>query len=110
MKISRSFSRTIQVKQYEPASFFCAIEEEIADPGEARTTSDQLYEMAKEFVEEDIENFQINDLSKKVEIRLKEAEFKLEQAKKDKTPNIPQLEFEVDFIKLELRELSNNKK
>ncbi len=103
IKITRSFGRTLQVRQYEPASFFCALETECA-LNKLNEVNDGLYEQAKLFVEKDIENFQANDLAKKLEGKLKVAELDLESAKRKNLP-LGKEQFAVELLKLEIKEL-----
>ena len=58
-KITRSFDRKIQVKEYEPASFFASYSEEFPSdtaPDVLKRASQFLYDQAKADVEEAVLN------------------------------------------------------
>lgn len=59
--VTRSFSRKIQVKQFEPMDVFSShgmqIPEEEATPEKIGEVSAQLFNLAKQDVEKDIENY-----------------------------------------------------
>lgn len=61
ISITRSFSRKVQVKQYEPADFFASYGEQVpieeATPEKLKEVSDRLYSLAKNDVEKEIENY-----------------------------------------------------
>ena len=59
--ITRSFSRKVQIKQYEPVDFFSSHGEQIPDeeatPELVAEISAKLYKLAKTDVEQDIQNY-----------------------------------------------------
>jgi hypothetical protein len=58
--ITRSFARTIQIKQYSPANFFCSLQRELpadATPELVQTTSKELWEFCKSEVERDAKEY-----------------------------------------------------
>jgi hypothetical protein len=72
-EIVRSYSRTIQIAQYEPASFFSSYKEVYDKPlteKEKEDISDRLYETAKLDVEVEVAKFKKPDMI--LRARLKE--------------------------------------
>ena len=68
-KISRGFSRKVQLKQYEPADFFCGAEQyfyEKLDPEEIKKHSNDLWLFCKTEVEMSVKEY-TESIKKQVE-------------------------------------------
>ena len=63
-EISRSFSRKVQVKQYEPVEFFCAAKAEVETIEDIKATSQLLSAFVKDEVEKSIAQLRIEDSGK----------------------------------------------
>ena len=73
LEISRSFSRKLQVKQYEPAEFFASYKTECEEK-DAEKISQELFELCRRDVEASAEKYlnelrgsQMNELSEHLE-------------------------------------------
>jgi len=68
ISITRSFSKKVQVKQYEPCDFFCSITEELISPSKEQIDecSKKLWEYCKAEVERDSSEY-INSIKKLIE-------------------------------------------
>lgn len=67
IEIARSFSQTIQLKPFEPISFFCSAKEE-CEPQDMEAVSKRLVHFCKQMIKADIHNY----LKEHPEIQYKE--------------------------------------
>jgi hypothetical protein len=56
VEVARSFSRTAQVKAFEPRNFFCSVKEE-CEPKDLESTSQRLIHFCKMQVEKEVEEY-----------------------------------------------------
>ena len=61
LEVCRSFSRTAQVKAFEPRNFFCSVKEE-CEPTDLEATSKRLIHFCKMTVEKEVEEYINNHL------------------------------------------------
>jgi hypothetical protein len=79
MKITRSFSKKIQLRQYEPIEFFCAVEHEVPDVNDMQETSRFLDEFCQEEVEKSLNKFRAIDTKKAKDIGRDTAELETQE-------------------------------
>ena len=117
MKISRSFSRKVNLGNYETCDSFCALEQEI-DETELEATSAKLANLCEQEVNKSIQKFknakQVNELTGKIaswEIDLETNQKKLklaktEEQKKYYQKKISDCEFQLSFLNSQLAQIS----
>ena len=74
MKITRSFSKKIQLKQYEPIEFFCGAESEVEKIEDIELTSRMLDKFCQDEVEKSLNKFRQIDTKKVEDVAKDEAE------------------------------------
>ena len=106
MKITRGFTRKINLGNYETADFWAEYEDEYGGTM-SEDYSEALYVSSKKDVEKSIHEFQATKLIDKLEARKKVAELELKNSKDEAKSNI--LKFQISLWKDEIDWLKGGK-